>query len=126
MVVASLQEAPSKRFPKRTFTRLRRHASFAKGSCVLADGSRAEMILCAECKDVDISPHVEKVGQQYVTAFEREFQANRRPQEAIDAMKARERVKMRPLTRAQIEAQRPPVERAPDLKPLPEEANLGR
>jgi len=116
--VASLEERPSRKFPGRTFSRLRYHANMVKRSALFSDGTTATVFLCGECRNTDMDPHVDNVGKQIQTAMVREMEAHRRPARDVDALKARVR-NLRPLTRAEASARQTLPVTPPPPKPLP-------
>lgn len=122
--VGGLSEAPSQKFPGRTFTRLRRHANFRTREIMLSDGSKCLIFLCGECVEVDIDPYAVNIGRQIRAAWRREMEANHRPAEQIEALMERTRG-LKALTKTEaLLARLKPAEPAP-LKKLLQEATRG-
>lgn len=127
--IGGLGEVPSRKFPGRTLTRLRRYANFRSREVVLSDRSKCLVFLCADCEEVDMDPHVERVGLQIRTAWRRELEANRRPANQIDDLMERTR-DLKALTRDEAFALQPAPVAPPPPRPIEaaveEEAGNGR
>ena len=85
--VASRSEVQSRKYPGKTFERMRIHPNYRLRKVSLNDGSSANIIICKDCMKEDTESHKDKLSDEILYGFVEQEKERGSSAEDIEKMK---------------------------------------